>query len=164
MQRQSYPVKTVLEQKGARKKTFLAFKDSLGNPLSRSPRDICPPCTSPWIGISMFKVVSSTESSMFLAFTFNKHSRGHRFVLELSWYPNCRYKTILLLVTVGLALHGAGYCHGSLTEGARMRTAGPSSLHSLQPTNRVFDCPKWSHFDKNAIWQNQVKYNLTKPN
>ena len=30
-------VKTVLEKKGARKKTFLAFKDSLGNPLSRSP-------------------------------------------------------------------------------------------------------------------------------
>ena len=29
MQRQSYQVKTVLEQKGARKKTFLAFKDSL---------------------------------------------------------------------------------------------------------------------------------------
>ena len=39
MQRQSYQVKTVLEQKGARKKTFLAFKDSLGNPLSRSPID-----------------------------------------------------------------------------------------------------------------------------
>ena len=37
MQRQSYQVKTVLEKKGARKKTFLAFKDSLGNPLSRSP-------------------------------------------------------------------------------------------------------------------------------
>ena len=37
MQRQSYHAKTVLEQKGARKKTFLAFKDSLGNPLSRSP-------------------------------------------------------------------------------------------------------------------------------
>ena len=37
MQRQSYQVKTVLEEKGARKKTFLAFKDSLGNPLSRSP-------------------------------------------------------------------------------------------------------------------------------
>ena len=36
MQRQSYQVKTVLEKKGARKKTFLAFKDSLGNPLSRS--------------------------------------------------------------------------------------------------------------------------------
>ena len=39
MQRQSYQVKTVLEKKGARKKTFLAFKDSLGNPLSRSPID-----------------------------------------------------------------------------------------------------------------------------
>ena len=38
MQRQSYQVKTVLEKKGARKKTFLAFKYSLGNPLSRSPR------------------------------------------------------------------------------------------------------------------------------
>ena len=37
MQRQSYQIKTVLEKKGARKKTFLAFKDSLGNPLSRSP-------------------------------------------------------------------------------------------------------------------------------
>ena len=37
MQRQSYQVKTVLEQKGARKKIFLAFKDSLGYPLSRSP-------------------------------------------------------------------------------------------------------------------------------
>ena len=37
MQRQSYQVKTVLEQKGARKKTFLDFKDSPGNPLSRSP-------------------------------------------------------------------------------------------------------------------------------
>ena len=37
MQRQSYQVKTVLEKKGARKKTFLAFKDSLGNPLSRTP-------------------------------------------------------------------------------------------------------------------------------
>ena len=37
MQRQSYQVKTVLEKKGARKKTFLALKDSLGNPLSRSP-------------------------------------------------------------------------------------------------------------------------------
>ena len=37
MQRQSYQVKTVLELKGARKKTFLAFKESLGNPLSRSP-------------------------------------------------------------------------------------------------------------------------------
>ena len=39
MQRQSYQVKTVLEKKGARKKTFLAFKDSLGNPLSRSPSE-----------------------------------------------------------------------------------------------------------------------------
>ena len=29
MQTQSYQVKTVLELKGARKKTFLAFKDSL---------------------------------------------------------------------------------------------------------------------------------------
>ena len=37
MQRQSYQAKTVLEKKGSRKKTFLAFKDSLGNPLSRSP-------------------------------------------------------------------------------------------------------------------------------
>ena len=37
MQRQSYQVKTVLEQKGARKKTSLAFKDSLGNPFNRSP-------------------------------------------------------------------------------------------------------------------------------
>ena len=37
MQRRTYHVKTALEQKGARKKTFLAFKDSLGNPLSRSP-------------------------------------------------------------------------------------------------------------------------------
>ena len=37
MQRQSYHAKTVLEQKGAGKTTFLAFKDSLGNPLSRSP-------------------------------------------------------------------------------------------------------------------------------
>ena len=37
MQRQSYQVKIVLEQKGARKKTFPAFKDSLINPLSRSP-------------------------------------------------------------------------------------------------------------------------------
>ena len=37
MQRQSYQVKTVLEKKGASKKTFLALKDSLGNPLSRSP-------------------------------------------------------------------------------------------------------------------------------
>ena len=37
MQRQSYQVKIVLEKKGARKKTFLAFKDSLGNPLSPSP-------------------------------------------------------------------------------------------------------------------------------
>ena len=36
MQRQSYQVKTVLENKGARKKTFPAFKDNLGNPLSRS--------------------------------------------------------------------------------------------------------------------------------
>ena len=35
MQRQSYQVKTVLEKKGARKKTSLAFKDSLENPLSR---------------------------------------------------------------------------------------------------------------------------------
>ena len=37
IQRLSYQVKTVLEKKGARKKTFLALKDSLGNPLSRSP-------------------------------------------------------------------------------------------------------------------------------
>ena len=37
MQRKSCHVKTVLEKKGARKKTFEAFKDSLGNPLSRSP-------------------------------------------------------------------------------------------------------------------------------
>ena len=37
MQRQSYQAKTVLEQKGAKKKTFLVFKDSLANPLSRSP-------------------------------------------------------------------------------------------------------------------------------
>ena len=40
MQRQSYQVKTVLEQKGARKETFLAFKDSLGNSLSRSPMSL----------------------------------------------------------------------------------------------------------------------------
>ena len=37
MQRQSYQVKTFLEQKGARKKTFLSFQDSLGNSLSRTP-------------------------------------------------------------------------------------------------------------------------------
>ena len=37
MERHSYQVKIVLVQKGARKKTFLVFKDSLGNPLSRSP-------------------------------------------------------------------------------------------------------------------------------
>ena len=40
MQRQSYQVKTVLEQKGARKKTFLVIKDSLRNALSRLPLDI----------------------------------------------------------------------------------------------------------------------------
>ena len=40
MQRQSYQVKTVLEQKGGRKKTFLAFKDGLGIPLIRSPYEI----------------------------------------------------------------------------------------------------------------------------
>ena len=39
MQRQSCQVKTVLERMGSRKKTFLAFKDSLGNPLSRSPTE-----------------------------------------------------------------------------------------------------------------------------
>ena len=38
MQGQSYQVKTVLEQYNARKKTFLAFKDSPGNPLGRSPK------------------------------------------------------------------------------------------------------------------------------
>ena len=38
MQRQSYQVKTVLEQKGARKKTFLAIKAGLRNPLSRLPQ------------------------------------------------------------------------------------------------------------------------------
>ena len=37
MQRQSYQVKTVLEQKDARRKTFLLLKGSLRNPLGRSP-------------------------------------------------------------------------------------------------------------------------------
>ena len=38
MKGQSYHVMTVLEQYDAsRKKTFLAFKDSPGNPLGRSP-------------------------------------------------------------------------------------------------------------------------------
>ena len=38
MQGQSYQVKTVLEQCDARKKAFLAFKESPINPLARSPR------------------------------------------------------------------------------------------------------------------------------
>ena len=37
VQGQSYQVKTVLEQYNTRNKTFLAFKDSPGNPLSRLP-------------------------------------------------------------------------------------------------------------------------------
>ena len=38
MQGQSYQVKNVLGQYDATTKTFLAFKESPGNPLSRSPR------------------------------------------------------------------------------------------------------------------------------
>ena len=37
MKGQSYLAKTILEQYDGRKKTFLAFKDSPGNPLGRSP-------------------------------------------------------------------------------------------------------------------------------
>ena len=37
MQGQSHHVKTVLERQDARNKTFLALKDSHGNPLGRSP-------------------------------------------------------------------------------------------------------------------------------
>ena len=53
MKRQSYQVKTVLEKKGARKKTFLAFKDSLENPLSRSPME-CSRNAASLVGICDF--------------------------------------------------------------------------------------------------------------
>ena len=42
MQGQSYKVKIVLEQYDARNKTFLAFKDTSGNPLGRSPQNAPP--------------------------------------------------------------------------------------------------------------------------
>ena len=84
----------------------------------------------------MFKVVSNPD--------MDENSTSLVFPSKEMRYPKSRHKTMLLLVTVGLALYGAGYCHGSLTVGACIRTAGagPSSLHSLQPTNWVFDRSK----------------------